>query len=1192
MKQETTNVFNKGLLMDLNPLTTPNNVVTNCLNGTFITFNGNDVILQNDMGNGKVESAKLPAGYIPLGVKEYGGIIYVVSYNPFTKKGQIGSFPSPEQDFTTSDYDNDLVNVQTSDFWKNEELSTTTVKRYLNKQEIIKVGDLFEICLIDEYNCSRDINGVLITDVNGNVIINDENNILTILNELHNLNPNIGINSGKKILNIKVAAIDTNNNITYLNLDDISYNPDTTTELAKFLMPINKNVADLDDFQAYTYSRNCKLLIIAELESLDSFTLDVESILETQYEYLFKADIQPYDFWRWLEIKLTYRENNSLTTTSETHIIKNVYAKDFPNGTYTDVELLPGITDALYPTNLQFTVDNLQHYGGILDSTHPISWILNMSNRNTYVDYEIIPHMTYGPVDSLKKTGRINVNRFEEDYVNLVKWKYKIVDDQLVIDWGIDCNNITSKELYRIDFDFIEVKHDNPSKLNINAIGVDESGNRIYSKYLSRDYSTSIPLESTPLRGLGEFVSIGTLSNHLDLTIPTRRLETTLGLKKNRLYLCTIRYYRVDTAIVDTNTLTSTSSAWSTFGFENRFVYTNNLMDPFYNVVSDFKEVSPTNSIKIIPQTKQTRAIPEETYNPSTLLSYNPEGNFTSTGIKNTTITVDVNAKAVGQYDIDFTLDIDNINLVVDPHILPKVTGNLTVTSPFTTITGGLTHQTSTTNFLTGNVRLSHINLLHDYNNNDVYTDLQTNPNVSLTINEGTSPIINDDSLLETSKKFTFDIFEKSTFTADKTLTTETLAVYADVLKKYYSEEYYENIFGYDPPIINGNPMPTRAYTHSIAHFITPAGSRVEYPLKTYVEFTWPNSNSGNIRYGENINWGTWDDVQHLMKDNLTPSVSLYTSKHLLSGGGHTIRSSSDYLIAGNGSFRSETINWCYPLLKDKDGIYRYVYIGRSSSGILPIRFDDAYAHFKNMFDDKYVFQATKLNNQLYIPDSANRTFNKYTLTNDIGITLSGSLSNVNYFTDSTLITPDNVTACLSYNSRHTDDIDYSNTNIPTAYTFESGKTSISEVSCDFARLIVNADDWSSVLDNRLFKIVGNEIIDITGTKDNFHNIYNVKDYYIKIGEWYKKGTGLWCVNWSDDTSFRELRLKTPLGLSRLNSPYVYKLGKIVSDWRGKRNPETAVEDVTESKNGWNTYNSLSTTPYNYTIYAKPTNWD
>ncbi len=45
------------------------------------------------------------------------------------------------------------------------------------------------------------------------------------------------------------------------------------------------------------------------------------------------------------------------------------------------------------------------------------------------------------------------------------------------------------------------------------------------------------------------------------------------------------------------------------------------------------------------------------------------------------------------------------------------------------------------------------------------------------------------------------------------------------------------------------------------------------------------------------------------MKDYLTPSVSLYTSKHLLEGGQQAIRRSSDYLIAGNSSFTSETIN-------------------------------------------------------------------------------------------------------------------------------------------------------------------------------------------------------------------------------------------------------------------------------------------
>ena len=117
MKQETTNTFEKGLIMDLHPLMTPKNVLTNCLNGTYITFNGNEIMLQNDMGNGKVERAKLPSGYMPIGIKEYGGIIYVVSYNPFTNKGQVGSFPSPEIDFDGKDLENEGVVISNTDFF-------------------------------------------------------------------------------------------------------------------------------------------------------------------------------------------------------------------------------------------------------------------------------------------------------------------------------------------------------------------------------------------------------------------------------------------------------------------------------------------------------------------------------------------------------------------------------------------------------------------------------------------------------------------------------------------------------------------------------------------------------------------------------------------------------------------------------------------------------------------------------------------------------------------------------------------------------------------------------------------------------------------------------------------------------------------------------------------------------------------
>ena len=100
MKKETVNLFNKGLNYDLNPLTTPNDVLTDCVNGTFVTFNGDELILQNDAGNTKIlipntgEYVKLSEGFHPIGVKEYGGILYIVSSNG--NEIEFGSYPSPD----------------------------------------------------------------------------------------------------------------------------------------------------------------------------------------------------------------------------------------------------------------------------------------------------------------------------------------------------------------------------------------------------------------------------------------------------------------------------------------------------------------------------------------------------------------------------------------------------------------------------------------------------------------------------------------------------------------------------------------------------------------------------------------------------------------------------------------------------------------------------------------------------------------------------------------------------------------------------------------------------------------------------------------------------------------------------------------------------------------------------------------
>jgi len=37
----------------------------------------------------------LSEGFIPLGVNTLNGIAYIVSYNPNTLEGEIGTFPSP-----------------------------------------------------------------------------------------------------------------------------------------------------------------------------------------------------------------------------------------------------------------------------------------------------------------------------------------------------------------------------------------------------------------------------------------------------------------------------------------------------------------------------------------------------------------------------------------------------------------------------------------------------------------------------------------------------------------------------------------------------------------------------------------------------------------------------------------------------------------------------------------------------------------------------------------------------------------------------------------------------------------------------------------------------------------------------------------------------------------------------------------
>ena len=64
-------------------------------------------MLQNDMGNSRIQDRitgsimGLKEGFIPLAMKEHGGVLYIASYNPQTRTSELGSIPSPLFDYTS-----------------------------------------------------------------------------------------------------------------------------------------------------------------------------------------------------------------------------------------------------------------------------------------------------------------------------------------------------------------------------------------------------------------------------------------------------------------------------------------------------------------------------------------------------------------------------------------------------------------------------------------------------------------------------------------------------------------------------------------------------------------------------------------------------------------------------------------------------------------------------------------------------------------------------------------------------------------------------------------------------------------------------------------------------------------------------------------------------------------------------------
>lgn len=181
-KKEVTNTFSEGIINDLNPINVPSNALTDCLNGTLITYDGNEFSLQNDKGNFPLENCKLKKNYIPVGMKEYGDIVYIVSYNPLDRHTEIGSYPSPQKIFTEpnkkdfnhrfkSVYDKCNWSRNIEDIRKEEEIYIFTS----SNQEDIKInpGDQYKFTITGTLNDFEYIDYYLLSDKKNLNLITD-----------------------------------------------------------------------------------------------------------------------------------------------------------------------------------------------------------------------------------------------------------------------------------------------------------------------------------------------------------------------------------------------------------------------------------------------------------------------------------------------------------------------------------------------------------------------------------------------------------------------------------------------------------------------------------------------------------------------------------------------------------------------------------------------------------------------------------------------------------------------------------------------------------------------------------------------------------------------------------------------------------------------------------------------------------
>lgn len=381
------NSFNGGLLMDMTDTVIPNTVLTDCVNGTLITFDGNEFTLQNDSGNGRVETCRLKPDYIPIGLKQYGGFVYVVSQNPFTGECEIGSFPSPERNITSDEIPDNLETILSSDLFyagKNpttDGLQISYIKLDLGdiEKNILRPGDKFLIYL---------------TSTNINSFNQFFSNYVTTY----------GDNGKRKLFSLHLARVGNDGSVTYIE----NIVPRYTDSSPKFFYLDSevfedtnlKNIRDESFYSVYNNKLNGYLAIVVEIEDVDQYSVELGNISDSSDSY-----------------NLDFSVNSSSDSYNNTYGVK-VSLKDSTGTSVTGSLAIKGDSTTLDGDCLETT--KVENKGGDLtyipNKDITIEGTLNNLKKDTTYTLEVLPYSRFAFNEPLKYSNTL-------DYIGLLTTK-------------------------------------------------------------------------------------------------------------------------------------------------------------------------------------------------------------------------------------------------------------------------------------------------------------------------------------------------------------------------------------------------------------------------------------------------------------------------------------------------------------------------------------------------------------------------------------------------------------------------------------------------------------------------------------------------------------------------------------------------------------------------------------------------